>query len=148
MYFWLLTDNPRSSISGTVFSVVGDGCTSPGSGEMICANVGQQVTISCSANSVDGYTISGPRGTVTNTSFTFNVWIGDYGVYTCTTSNSCGTNTSSISLQPGACKYQMKFTTSNVCTIRSLWILVILSIKGLPCKEFVCVIFLVQNLLV
>lgn len=93
------------SISGSIVGVSGDGCTPPSGGSRICVSAGMRVTITCSVNAADSYTITGPGGlSSTNQSLSFMVTSGSYGNYTCRSSNPCGNATSTIRLDPAACK--------------------------------------------
>ena len=82
------------------------GCTPPGGGSRICASANMRVTITCSANAADGYTITGPGGaSSTYQSLSFTVTSGSYGNYVCRSSNPCGDAVSTIRLESAACKF-------------------------------------------
>lgn len=94
-----------ASISGSIVGVSGDGCTPPSGGSRLCVSANMRVTITCSANAADGYTITGPGGaSSTNQSLSFTVTSGSYGDYVCRSSNPCANAMSTIRLEPAACK--------------------------------------------
>ena len=104
-YNLLCSDTPMASISGSITGVRDNGCTPSSGGSRICASAGMTVTITCSANAADGYTITGPGGLLsTNQSMTFAITSGSYGNYVCRSSNPCANTMSTIRLEPVACK--------------------------------------------
>jgi hypothetical protein len=89
------------AISGTLSGASDNGCTPPGNPAELCAITGSSVTISCSSS--QSYTITGPSRTTTDASQTFTTSSSDYGTYTCSSTNACGTSTSTITLRQAMC---------------------------------------------
>ena len=72
----------------------------------ICALAGQSVTISCTTTSGTNYVIAGPNNRmIQNQPLTFTIGNNDFGIYNCSSSNVCGSNTSTIELENADCKY-------------------------------------------
>ena len=107
-HFSILGSPPQPILAGTYQGIVGDGCIPAGSGDKICANVGEQVTFSCQAGGFSytiGFVVGGSINILsTNSPAMITVTSNDFGTYRCTVSNICGMRTSTLRLEPATCK--------------------------------------------
>ena len=119
MKFSILGSPPQSILAGTYQGIVGDGCIQAGSGDKICANIGEQVTFSCRAggfNYTIGFVVGGSIKVLsTNSSAMITVTSNDFGTYICTVSNVCGNRTSTLKLEQATCK--SKYILWNICLL-------------------------------
>ena len=106
--FLILGSPPQSILAGTYQGIVGDGCIPYGSGDKLCANIGEQVTFSCQSGGFSytiGFLVGGSINVLsTNSSAMITVTSNDFGTYICTVSNVCGNRTSTLRLEPTTCK--------------------------------------------
>ena len=107
-FFSILGSPSQSILAGTYQGITGNGCIPAGSGDKICANIGEQVTFSCQADGFS-YTIGFIVGVSinvlsTNSSAMIRVTSNDFGTYICTVSNVCGNRTSTLRLEQATCK--------------------------------------------
>ena len=107
-FFSILGSPPQSILAGTYQGIVGDGCIPYGSGDKICANIGEQVTFSCHSGGFSytiGFLVGGSINVLsTNSPAMITVTSNDFGTYICTVSNVCGNRTSTLILEPATCK--------------------------------------------
>ena len=118
-YFSILGSPPQSKLTGTYQGIVGDGCIPAGSGDKICAYIGEQVTFSCQAggfNYTIGFVVGGSINVLSsNLPTMITVASNDFGTYICTVSNVCGNRTSTLRLEQATCK--SKYILWNICLL-------------------------------
>ena len=101
-------DGPAANVTGSVDGISGNGCSGAGSGKRICANVGMNITISCAVSPGDTYTITGPGGVSSdNAPLRLTVADSNYGDFTCTSTNPCGSVTDTIRLERADCEFRL-----------------------------------------
>ncbi|XP_019859850.1 PREDICTED: uncharacterized protein LOC109588100 [Amphimedon queenslandica] len=96
-------DTPAVNVTGLVAGISGNGCSRASSRKRICANVGMSVTIRCAVGPGDTYTITGPGESSNNAPLAFTVADNNYGDFTCTSTNPCGSVTDTIRLERADC---------------------------------------------
>ena len=118
-HFSILGSPPQPILAGTYQGIVGDGCIPAGSGNKICANVGEQVTFSCQAGGFSytiGFLVDGFINLLsTNSPAMITVTSNDFGTYICTVSNICGMRTSTLRLEKATCKSKCILYFRKVC---------------------------------
>uniref|UniRef100_A0A1X7SL29 Ig-like domain-containing protein n=1 Tax=Amphimedon queenslandica TaxID=400682 RepID=A0A1X7SL29_AMPQE len=104
----VVRNTPAVNVTGSVAGIPGNGCSGAGSGKRICAIVGMSVTIRCAVSPGDTYTITGPGVSPSNNQrLTLTVADNNYGDFTCTSTNSCGSITDTIRLERADCEFRL-----------------------------------------